>query len=370
MISNSKKVAALLNPLKMSEPVPTDADFDGGIYIGKTLLYRLPFFLNTNRLVNPHISIVGMTGSGKTYLLKSIIVRFCRNNKFDLFLLDWTSEYSDVMRYIGGKIVTLKSAGDLPEISSLITGITCIDISKIEDESEKRATASMVLNGLCEFMVSLPPEGNAKKVIVIDEAWKLVDFDKLLGRLFREGRKFGFSVVVATQLVKDVNNEILANTACSFIFRLMGSENFESLVSSGLVLMENVDFIKSLGRGECMISVTERDSGMQFSFAIERVNGFDFSNYTIGGELINSKVSKERINAAMEKLQINNDGRIRVLRLFESGSGNVDVSSLVSTLSSIGLNRAGIILFLKSIGVDEAFASLTIESLKGVHFVD
>ena len=54
MISNSKKVAILLNPLKMSEPIPADTDFSEGIYIGKTVLYRLPFFLNTNRLVNPH----------------------------------------------------------------------------------------------------------------------------------------------------------------------------------------------------------------------------------------------------------------------------------------------------------------------------
>ena len=45
-----------------------------GIYLGKPA-FSNPVFWDFRKLINPHISIVGITGSGKSYLVKSFLTR-------------------------------------------------------------------------------------------------------------------------------------------------------------------------------------------------------------------------------------------------------------------------------------------------------
>ncbi|MGC8647638.1 MAG: ATP-binding protein [Candidatus Micrarchaeia archaeon] len=78
-----------------------------GIYIGKTAIYKVPFMLDIGSNINPHIAIVGMTGSGKTYLAKSISARAASFDGYKLVIFDWTGEYADLMEFLGGEIVSL-----------------------------------------------------------------------------------------------------------------------------------------------------------------------------------------------------------------------------------------------------------------------
>src|SRR3989338_6580197 len=81
------------------------------IYLGKTLLLHVPFFWNPKKLVNRHICICGITGSGKSYLIKSFITRARLIFGARALILDWAGEYSEWVRLAGGKVVSFGKDG-------------------------------------------------------------------------------------------------------------------------------------------------------------------------------------------------------------------------------------------------------------------
>ena len=49
---------------------PTDS-----IFIGITRRFGVPFTWTFNTLTNPHLSVVGITGSGKSFFVKTFLIR-------------------------------------------------------------------------------------------------------------------------------------------------------------------------------------------------------------------------------------------------------------------------------------------------------
>jgi DNA helicase HerA-like ATPase len=367
MISNSINAAKLLTVFMASEPAPEDDDITDGIYVGKTLVYNLPFFLNNSKLINPHISIVGMTGSGKSYLLKSMIMRMLISSKVNVLIIDWSSEYSQLVMGLGGN-VRRDIDRNVRLVDFLCNRISSIDLSTIKDPSIAGCVARDILIEVSKSMSCSELNERVSWVIVIDEAWKLADYEKVLGRLFREGRKFGFSIIVATQLMKDVNNEILANAACSFVFRLQGSDNFDALSSSGLLKYNDVETVKSLKRGCCVVSMRNR-SNFEQNFVV-KVEGFSFKSYSLSfcGEKM--KMSKESISNAISNMGIDTEGRLKLFRFFEDAGQSLDLVQVISMMMGLGVKRIDIISFFSELGVDEASVALSIESIKGVRAFD
>ncbi len=363
MISNSINVARLLDVFMGSEPAPKNNDIVEGIYVGKTLAYNLPFFLNSSRLINPHISIVGMTGSGKSYLLKSMIMRLYISNNVNILIIDWSSEYSQLVKDLGGIVRSARGNADIP-VEHLPEGILSIDLSEIRDPSIAGCTARNALLEVSKSMSRSKLNEKVRWVIVIDEAWKLADYEKVLGRLFREGRKFGFSIIVATQLIKDVNNEILANAACCFVFRLMGSENFDALSSSGLLKHNDIETVKSLNRGTCMVSLHTRKD-IEKNFAV-RIDGFSFKSYLLSYSGVKMKVSLESISNAISKMEICTEDRLKLFRFFDDAGQSLDLIQVIGAMMEIGIKRVEMISFFSELGVDETSVAISIESIKKV----
>ena len=335
-----------------------------GVYVGRTMVYGIPFMLDLEELVNPHVSVLGMTGSGKTYLVKSLVTRHRIARGYNVLILDWNAEYSDVTSFLGGNIHRIGRTGAVPDAGRMLSGIDCIELSGLAANARAEA-ACAVLDVLLEHMHSLRPEQKTKNMVVIDEAWKLLGSGGRVGQLFREARKYGFCIVTATQLVKDVDNEILANAACNFVFRMQEPEDMNLLVSSGLLDDSSVTMARGLGRGSCLVSLSRRTAGAHASFAIGRVEGFSFDQYSVCGDAMMTKVQRDRLEGAIGALCIPEAGRAGLLRFFEENGRRVELGALVRALGRAGLGRAQAIFFLRWIGIDDLATAAALESLRG-----
>jgi hypothetical protein len=65
------------------------------IYIGRTRMMSVPFYWTFEKLTNPHIAIVGVTGAGKSYLVKTFLTRASLVWNTNALIIDWAAEYVD-----------------------------------------------------------------------------------------------------------------------------------------------------------------------------------------------------------------------------------------------------------------------------------
>ncbi|HQT44893.1 MAG TPA: DUF87 domain-containing protein, partial [Candidatus Micrarchaeota archaeon] len=81
------------------------------LYIGRTETLGIPFFWDFRKIANPHIVVVGMSGSGKSYFVKTLASRASLVWGTNCVILDWTGEYSPWVSASAGTVISL-GAGD------------------------------------------------------------------------------------------------------------------------------------------------------------------------------------------------------------------------------------------------------------------
>ncbi len=84
-----------------------------GIYLGRTDTLRTPVYWDFKRLANPHVAVMGMTGSGKSYFVKAFITRAHQAWGTNALILDWAGEYTPWVKRAGGRTIRLGSAHSL-----------------------------------------------------------------------------------------------------------------------------------------------------------------------------------------------------------------------------------------------------------------
>ncbi|MBI5159366.1 DUF87 domain-containing protein [Candidatus Micrarchaeota archaeon] len=77
------------------------------IYIGRTKIFHVPFHWSYKNVTNPHIAIVGISGAGKSYFVKTFLTRASFVWGANAFIIDWAGEYKDWVKQTGGKVISL-----------------------------------------------------------------------------------------------------------------------------------------------------------------------------------------------------------------------------------------------------------------------
>ncbi|MGB9703402.1 MAG: helicase HerA domain-containing protein [Candidatus Micrarchaeales archaeon] len=187
-----------------------------GIFIGNTLYFNSPFFLDVEKEKNYNIAIVAPTGYGKTFLARAIAYRATLEG-INVRVIDWNGEYSQ----IPAKVLNLKNFDESKRIK-----VAVAEIRRIKREIRKQRIRSF------------------KEFIIVEEAWKI---SKELEEIAREARKKGFGLIAISQLNKDFEN-IMENCSTKIFFEERGI----CRINNTLVKVVGVDFKNFLKIGDKM----------------------------------------------------------------------------------------------------------------------
>jgi hypothetical protein len=347
--SNARYVSTMMCMDGMSEPSLEDGS---GVYLGRTNTYHTPFFLNARTLLNPHIAVLGMSGAGKTYFLKSLIARnaLCCNTK--VLVLDWNGEYADVVSFLDGEVSDPRAVQEsFGAIAS--NSVSSVDLSKMKSDTERKHTAAQLLGMLIDEMHQMRLEKNLGLIVVLDEAWRFIESAGDIGALFREGRKYGLGVVTATQLTSDVDKEVLSNAACTVLFRLQNSTDYAFLLDTGLIGEYEKQRILQLQQGACMLSMAVKGASRHMRFFIERIEGVDTRVYGMRCGAMYVKIPGAEFQKITERHFACLDIRQKIEGYASNNDRELEATAFVRFLLGIGLHRQEIVPYLRALGTSD-----------------
>lgn len=113
-------------------------------------------------------------------------------------------------------------------LEELLDGRSVVRLSQLPGEEVKNAVAEFLLMALYNHLIRRPQPRVLKRLVVLDEAWRLVQ-SPFLEPLMREGRAFGAGVVIATQYPKDLPDAVSGATATRLFFSQTQADQIRSV---------------------------------------------------------------------------------------------------------------------------------------------
>jgi hypothetical protein len=456
------------------------------VYIGTTKMFHVPFAWTYANLTNPHIAIVGITGSGKSYFIKTFLIRAYYVWGTSAVIIDWAAEYKPWVKQSGGTIVSLgkgdfinlldlsgmkpldrtkqimnsldlltdisefpeqkrlteeaieqsytnkgfnvsepplpgieaptlkdvialleeklqdgtyeypaelentiyrlrqfaregedyfarKSTIDLEKLAG--SGLVDIDLSGLPDERFRALAALFILQTLKERMrfEGWNESKGLKTIVVLDEAWKVASDEKSDAiMIVREGRKYQFGLIVASQNPTDINEAIFSNVGTTFILRI----KFEKFINYIQGSLNFSDFIRSeitkFGVGQAAVEMAFQTS-LRFpeTFILERIQGeeplyvytIDLTDVLTKAELSanvvqkNYQFEKDELKNKLIDYNVSSDNIDGIIRNFDAQQRTMKVSDLISALGDAGVTASEMVMFLKSMGIEDTMIS-------------
>ncbi|MGC8572136.1 MAG: ATP-binding protein [Candidatus Micrarchaeia archaeon] len=456
------------------------------IFVGVTKILHVPFSWSFYNLTNPHIAVVGITGSGKSYFVKTLLMRASYVMNANAIIIDWAGEYKSWVKQSNGVIVALgrgdyvnlldlsgmkpldrvkqimnsldiltdismfpeqkrlteeaieqsyvnygfivsekppegkevptlkdaialleekltegtyeypaelenalyrlrqfaregedyfarKSTIDLGKLAE--SGLVDIDLSGLPDERFRALAALFILQTLKEKMRAegFSETQGVKVFVVLDEAWKVASDEKSDAiTIVREGRKYQFALIVASQNPTDINEQIFSNVGTTFILKTKLEKylNFlqSSLHFSNFIRSETVKF----GVGQATVDMSFKIA-MQFPsvFVLDKIYGeeplyvyiIDLSEVLTQSELSSGIISRDfqfEKDELKSKLIEYNMATEAIDLLFSKMEGNkrsIDILSFIKDINAGGISTTNITEFLKTMGLDDILIS-------------
>ena len=324
----------------------------GGVFVGRSLEHSMPFFLNFRSLLNPHTFILGMSGSGKTYLMKSLMLKIYSLLECRIVVIDLNGEYAELSGMVGDDFPSepdrLFRIED-HEGNKESYGIVYYDLKNLE-EKEKIRRVSNLLNRIDKDMRFCKADGNLRIFIFLDEAWKFLKEKNSLESIVREGRKYGVGLVMASQMIEDIDIPMLYNSAVLFVFRIQNKNSLNKLSKSYELDEKTLSKIQNLEVGGCFVVQTHK-SKRRDAFFIKQVIGVKLRNYLIilfGDDMV--EVEYSRFRKMVDELA-REDPSDLMRRI--SAEKEIELSYLVTYLIKLKADRRKILRCLIKLKIPE-----------------
>jgi len=469
-------------------------DPTNSIYIGRTRIFNVPLSWNFLNLTNPHMAIVGITGAGKSYFVKTFLLRASYVWQTNAIIIDWAGEYKAWVKQSGGKVISLgkgdsinlldlagtkplnrvkqimnalsiltdidsypeqrrltqqaieqvyanagfdlareptkeeeekvptlkdvvkilrdrleegtyefpvelegaifrlnqftregedffarKSTVDLSKLT--VSGLVDIDLSGLPEERFRALAGLFILQFLKEKMrmEGWSPTKGIKAIVVLDEAWKIASDERSDAiTIVREGRKYQFALIVASQNPTDINEAIFSNVGTVVLLRLK-FQKFLDYVQGSLNFSDYMrKEITKFGVGQAVFDMAFQ-SGINFSdtFIIEKIHGEEpLEEYVVDAselvKLIEGFSSKYQVEYLFEKTElttmlseygIEKEKIENLFKKFDILGRRIGIIGFTSELLSLGISKDRLVDFFKTLGMEDELISVILRNI-------
>jgi hypothetical protein len=452
------------------------------IYIGTTKIFKVPFTWSFLNITNPHIAVVGITGAGKSYFVKTLLVRANYVWGTNAIIIDFAGEYKAWVKQSGGIVVSLgkgdyinimdlsamkpldrtkqimtsleiltdiglypeqkriteeaieqayvnsgfslaepgpagKEPPTLHDVISLLqeklqegtyeypaelenavyrlrqfaregedyfarkstldmgklshSGLVAVDLSAMSDDKFRALAALFILQTLKEIMRSenWSESKGLKALVVLDEAWKVASDDKSDAILIvREGRKYQFGLIVASQNPTDINEAIFSNVGTTFILRIK-FEKFMNYIQGSLNFS---DFIRTeiskFGVGQAAVDMAFQ-TAIRFPevFVLQQIYGedplyvytIDLSDVLTQSEIAANILQKdyqferEELKNKLIEYNIGAENIAEIFSMMDNQNRSIRLLDFIRILKRSGISISNTVTFLKSLSIDD-----------------
>lgn len=246
---------------------------------------------------------------------------------------------------------------DIRKLTS--SGLVCIDLHGLPTEEMRSLAGLTILQYIKELMRAEGMQEDNRQVrlfVVLDEAWKIAQDERSdVITIVREGRKYNFSLVIATQNPTDMHKTIFSNIGTVFVLRLILKE-FRDYVRNSIGYSSFVDNeISRFGVGDAAVNMifAERQSKVM-TFLMDKIDGEEpLLKYMIRGGDMNIEIEREQFVRMLYELGLN-ESQVTLLKAeFEKGDGALDGEELVAIMEKFGYAKPSVISFLRQLGIDD-----------------
>jgi type IV secretory pathway VirB4 component len=134
-----------------------------------------------------------------------------------------------------------------------------VDLSGLGSEELKRVCASLVMRKIYSLMHTRGQRGEIDFALFVDEA-HLISKEVTVGKLFKEARKFGISVILASQSIGDFHEDVKDNAGLKMVFRMNNPASAAAArFLGGGDIKKITEKLENLDVGECLVRLREQN---------------------------------------------------------------------------------------------------------------
>jgi hypothetical protein len=251
-------------------------------------------------------------------------------------------------------------------------GLVDLDLSGLPDETFRGLAALSMLQFIKEKMRE---EGwsstkGLKLLVVLDEAWKIAKDDNSDAvMIVREGRKYQFGLIVASQNPTDISEAIFSNVGTTFILRVKFERYLDYLQSTLNFSNYMRAEIAKLGVGQAAVNMAfQANADFSETFMLDRIEGEEpmqeffldmeavLTREEMAMEGVARSVSfeKDELKKKLRSYGMGDEQSDEIAALFSKKGRRMEIASFVVLLSRYGIARSNIAGFLKELGLEDA----------------
>jgi len=243
-------------------------------------------------------------------------------------------------------------------LPSLLSGLVCVDLHSLPTETLRSLAGLSVLQFVKERMRASEYSASAapRLFVVVDEAWKIANDGRSdVVSIVREGRKYGFGLIVASQNPTDVHKSIFSNAGTMMLFRLTHQPE-RHYVRSSLSYSDFYDEEShSLSVGQALVHLEfSAPAACPRNFILGKVDGEELLvALRIRGGGMDLEFEKGELSSRLLGFGLTDRQAAALISDFEKHSFSLEAGQFLSLLEKFGHSRASAIALLRELGASE-----------------